>query len=81
MVTAQKYWNTWHADSYARMEFLPAGFSVVPGAYSEAGQTYSDFSFNEDTRLFEHEKDGRYCRMQVGHAQALFEIEYLKTDP
>lgn len=81
MVTAQKYWNTWHADSYARMEFLPAGFSVVPGAYSEAGQTYSDFPFNEDTRLFEHEKDGRYCRMQAGHAQALFEIEYLKTDP
>lgn len=81
MVTPQKYWNTWHADSFTRMEFLPAGFSVVPAAYSEAEQKYSDFPFNEDTRLFEHEKDGRYCRMQVGHARALFMIEYLKTDP
>lgn len=80
MVTSQKYWNTWHPDSYTRMEFLPAGFAIVPAAYSEAEQKYSDFPFGEDTRLFEHEKDGRYCRMQVGHAQALFMIEYLKTD-
>ena len=81
MVTTQKYWNTWHADSYTRMEFLPAGFSIVPSAYSEAEQQYSDFPMNEDTRLLEHEKDGRYCRMQVGHAQALFMVEYLKPDP
>lgn len=81
MVTPQKYWNTWNADSYTRMEFLPAGFSVIPAAYSEAEQKYSEFPFDEDTRLLEHEKDGRYCRMQVGHARALFMIEYLKTDP
>lgn len=81
MITSQKYWNTWHADSYTRMEFLPAGFSIVPSAYSEAEQKYSDFPMNEDTRLLEHEKDGRYCCMQVGHAQALFRMEYLKPDP
>ena len=42
MVTSQKYWNTWHPDSYTRMEFLPAGFAIVPAAYSEAEQKYSD---------------------------------------
>lgn len=81
MVTTERYWNTWHPESCSRMEHLPTGFSIIPGAFSEAESAYSQFPFDNNMRLYEHEMRGRYCRLRGVHAQAEFEIEYLKADP
>lgn len=81
MVTSERYWNTWHPVSCSRMEHLATGFSIIPGAFSEAESAYSQFPFDENTRLYEHEMHGAYCRLRGVHARAEFEIEYLKADP
>ena len=81
MVTTERHWNTWHPESCSRMEHLPTGFSIIPGAFSEAESAYSQFPFDKNMRLYEHEMRGRYCRLRGVHAQAEFEIEYLKADP
>lgn len=81
MVTSERYWNTWHPESCSRMEHLATGFCIIPGAFSEAESAYSQFPFDENMRLYEHEMRGNYCRLRGVHAQAEFEIEYLKTDP
>lgn len=80
MVTPERGWNTWHPLSSSRFENLPAGLSIVPGAFSEAEASYSQFPFTADTRLMEHEPSGRYCRMLVTHALAEFSLEYLRVD-
>ncbi|MEG1858378.1 MAG: hypothetical protein RR216_06520, partial [Pseudoflavonifractor sp.] len=81
MTTAEKHWNTWDPASFFRMEHLPSGLSILPGAFSEAEHAYSEFKFDDGTRLYEHDRDGRYCRMAVTHAHAEFELEYMKPDP
>lgn len=81
MTTAEKYWNTWSPNSFAAMTHLPTGLKIIPGAFSEAERSYSEFPYDSTTRLWEHDQDGRYCRLTVGHAHALFELEYLKPDP
>ena len=81
MTSLNKYWNTWNPNDFARMEHLAAGISIVPGAYSAAENAYSQFPFDKNTRLLEHESSGRWCRMRVTHAQAELEIEYCKPDP
>lgn len=63
------------------MEHLATGLSIIPGAFSEAESTYSQFPFDENMRLYEHDMRGNYCRLRGVHAQAEFEIEYLKPDP
>ena len=80
MVTAKRYWNTWHPVSCSRIEHIITGFSIVPGAFSEASSSYSQFPFDEHMRLYEHEVSGRYVRLRAVHAHAEFEIEYLKAD-
>lgn len=81
MVTSERYWNTWHPQSCSRMDHIATGFCIVPGAFSEAESSYSQFPFDENMRLYEHEAAGRYCRLKGTHAHAEFEIEYLKADP
>lgn len=81
MVTSERYWNTWHPESCSRMEHLATGFSIVPGAFSEAESAYGQFPFDGNMRLYEHEMHGNYCRLRGVHARAEFEIEYLKPDP
>lgn len=78
MITPERGWNTWHPVSCSRLENLPAGLSIVPGAFSEAESSYTQFPFDTETRLLEHESSGRYCRMRVSHACAEFELEYLR---
>ena len=80
MITPERGWNTWHPVSCSRLENLPAGLSIVPGAFSEAESSYTQFPFDTETRLLEHESSGRYCRMRVSHACAEFELEYLRFD-
>lgn len=80
MVTPERGWNTWHPVSSSRLENLPAGLSIVPGAFSEAESSYSQFPFGADTRLLEHEPSGRYCHMRATHAHAEFSLEYLRFD-
>ena len=75
MTSLNKYWNTWNPNDFARMEHLAAGISIVPGAYPAAENAYSQFPFDKNTRLLEHESSGRWCRMRVTHAQAELEIE------
>ena len=74
MITPERGWNTWHPVSCSRLENLPAGLSIVPGAFSEAESSYTQFPFDTETRLLEHESSGRYCRMRVSHACAEFEL-------
>ena len=79
-IPKEKYFNTWSAKSPAIMEFLPAGFSIVPGAYSYSGGTYTEFPFSEHIELCEHDADGRYCRLKCEHCGTVLEITYWKTD-
>lgn len=81
MLLAEKYWNTWDPNEFSWMEHIEAGLCVVPGAYSAAENSYSHFAFDDQTRLLEHERKGRYCRLRVVHARAEFELEYAAPDP
>lgn len=80
-MTIEKYWNTWNPYAYTHMEHIPSGLTVIPGAFSEAEHSYSTFAFDDNMKLYEHDKDGRYCHFSAVHAYAGFEIEYLKPDP
>ena len=51
MITPERGWNTWHPVSCSRLENLPAGLSIVPGAFSEAESSYTQFPFDTETRL------------------------------
>ena len=81
MIVTEKYWNTWDPSEFSWMEHIEAGLCVVPGAYSAAENAYSHFAFDDQTRLLEHERKGRYCRLRAVHAGAEFELEYAAPDP
>ena len=80
-MSTEKNWNTWGSSSFVPMQHIKAGLQIVPGAFSEAESAYSEFLFDDTLHLYEHDRDGRYCRLRCGHAHAEFELEYLKTDP
>lgn len=79
-VSVEKYWNTWSTLSPAVMEFLPAGFAICPGVYSDSAADVSSLPFGENIRLREHEKDGRYTRLTAEFHGTVLEIEYAKAD-
>lgn len=81
MVTVDRYWNTWNPDSCSSMEHIVTGMRIVPGAYSEAFSSYGQFPYNKNMKLYEHTKNGNYCRLTAVHENAEFEIEYLKPEP
>ena len=63
------------------MVFLPARFLIVPGAYSFAEGTYSEFPFSEKIKLYEHDHEGRYLRLRMEHAGTVLQLQYWKPDP
>ncbi len=79
-IPSNKYWNSWNSQSPAIMEFLPAGFSICPYAYSFSIEKSTGFPFSKAIKLYEHESNGRYCRLQMDHAGTVLELEYFKTD-
>lgn len=79
-IPSGKYWGTWSSQSPAIMEFLPAGFSIRPYAYSFSAEKSTDFPFSNGIKLYEHESDGRYCRLRMDHAGTVLELEYFKPD-
>lgn len=79
-IPSNKYWGTWSSQSPAIMEFLPAGFSIRPYAYSFSIEKSTDFPFSKDIKLFEHQSNSRYCRLQLDHAGTILELEYYKLD-
>ncbi len=79
-IQKNKFFNTWSSSSPASMVFLPAQFIISIGAYSTSTGTYNQFPFSEKVKLFEHHKDGSYCRLQVEHGGTILEIEYFKQN-
>ena len=80
-ISREKYFNTWSAKSPAAMMFLPARLSVSLGAYSFSSGAYTSFPFSEHIKLYEHDADGRYCRLTAEHNGTVLQLEYWKSDP
>jgi putative isomerase len=62
------------------MEFLPALFTITPGAYSFSKGTFTSFPFSKSITLLEHHPDGKYCRLKMEHAGTVLELEYFKQE-
>lgn len=79
-ISCERYFNTWNSKSPAIMEFLPARFTIVPGAYSFASGEYTEFPFSDKIKLYEHDHEGRYLRLTMEHAGTVLQLCYWKAD-
>ncbi len=80
-ISADRFFNTWSTKSPAVLEFLPARFLVVPGAYSFATGEYTEFPFSDRIKLYEHDHEARYLRLTMEHAGTVLQLQYWKQDP
>src|SRR4029079_17735395 len=67
-VPLSRAWNTWTADRYVEMSFLPLGVRITPLVYAASIARVSRFGPDDEVLLGTHAVDGSLVDARLTHA-------------
>lgn len=80
-VPLSRAWNTWTADRYVEMNFLPLGVRVTPLVYAASIARVSQFGPGDEVLLGTHAVDGSRVDARLTHAGTVLDWHYRKASP
>ena len=80
-VPLSRAWNTWTADSYVEMSFLPLGVRVTPLVYAASIARVSRFGPGDEVLFGTHAVDGSRVDARLTHAGTVLDWHYRKASP
>ena len=80
-VPLSRAWNTWTADRYLEMSFLPLGLRLTPLVYAASLGRVSRFGPGDAVLLGTHAVDGSRVDARLTHAGTVLEWSYRKVSP
>src|SRR5690349_630037 len=80
-VPLSRAWNTWTADRYVEMSFLPLGLRLTPLVYAASVGRVSRFGPGDEVLLGTHAVDGSRVEARLTHAGTVLDWRYRKASP
>jgi putative isomerase len=80
-VPLSRAWNTWTADRYVEMNFLPLGVRVTPLVYAASLGRVSRFAPGDEVTLGTHAVDGSLVEARLDHGGTVLDWRYRKPSP